>query len=144
MFSGDFMKIIICLDESSAMMFNNRRQSRDSVVIADLISTFNGEKIIISDFSKGLFNENTENVVVLSDENFKSELYKGNQGVYFAENTDIAQFLEAITEITVYYWNRAYPGDMFCTVDFSKFTIKSEEELPGSSHEKITKVVYVK
>ncbi len=136
------MKIIMCLDDNKGMLFNNRRQSRDKKVIENIMDSLNGEKLYISDFSKNLFNEYESNVVVLPDDEFSLDLK--NTGVYFIENRDIAECLEKISEITVYYWNRVYPSDKRCTVDFSILNLYNKEEFEGFSHEKITKAVYKK
>jgi hypothetical protein len=46
----------------------------------------------------------------------------------------------------VYRWNRRYPGDVFFDLDVSAapWRCVETEEFVGSSHEKITKEVYVK
>ena len=49
------MKVIVCLDERRGMMFNNRRQSRDSVLIEDVVKDLCGEKLFISPYSEKLF-----------------------------------------------------------------------------------------
>ncbi len=138
------MKIVLCLDNEAGLMFNNRRQSRDSAIIKDLISSLGGNALTISEYSRKLFAEYEDATRVIPDDEFTEALAKGDEGVYFVENTDIAPFTDCITEIIAYKWNRLYPADLYCTVDFSKFTIKSENEFKGSSHEKITKAVYLK
>ena len=49
---------------------------------------------------------------------------------------------EYVDEIIVYKWNRVYPADFYCEIDFGAFNIVSELEFQGSSHDKITKIVY--
>lgn len=128
------MKFIVCLDDNNGMLFNNRRQSRDSVVIADVINGLGGEKLNVFPFSQQLFSQygNSINVVSAIDAD----------GVYFIENIDIKSFSETVDEIVVYRWNRVYPADFVCDVDFSRFIIKSAYEFEGSSHEKITRIIY--
>ena len=128
------MKIILCLDDNNGMLFNNRRQSRDSVLTDDIFNDLRGEKLNILPFSQQLFSSYEGNVIIVSDVEA--------DGVYFIENLDITPFLEDIDEIIVYRWNRVYPSDFSCNVDFSQFTVKSEAELQGSSHEKISKIIY--
>ena len=48
------MKIIVCLDNNNGMLFNNRRQSRDSVLIERIIHSLGEENLNIFEFSKGL------------------------------------------------------------------------------------------
>ena len=128
------MKIILCLDDNNGMLFNNRRQSRDSVLTDDIFNDLKGERLNILPFSQQLFSSYESNVNIVS--NVEAD------GVYFIENLDITPFLEDIDEIIVYRWNRVYPSDFSCDVDFSQFTVKSEAELQGSSHEKISKIIY--
>ena len=66
-FVGDFVKIIVCLDDNGGMLFNNRRQSRDRVVCEDVVKNLNGEKLFISPFSQILF-ENYKDCVSVSED----------------------------------------------------------------------------
>ncbi len=133
------MKIILCLDDNNGMIFNNRRQSRDKTVVEDVISNLGNEKLLISPFSEKIFEEYSENTTV--DEDFLKNACDDN--VCFVENHSLKDF-ENITGITVYRWNRVYPADFCCDVDFSKFSLISETEFKGNSHEKITKQIFIK
>ena len=53
------MKLIVCLDERKGMMFNNRRQSRDRVLIDNMIKMVGDDKLYIAPYSESLF-ENKE------------------------------------------------------------------------------------
>ena len=64
------------------------------------------------------------------------------QGTYFIENIDLKSYEDSLDEIVVYRWNRVYPADFYCEIDLGAFNIMSEGEFSGSSHEKITKIVY--
>ena len=66
----------------------------------------------------------------------------GDEGTYFIENIDIRQYSDVAEKITVYYWNRIYPSDLSCSIDFSKLSVVSQTEFQGNSHDKITKTVY--
>ena len=127
------MKIIICLDDNGGMLFNNRRQSRDRVVCEDVVKNLNGEKLFISPFSQILFESYKNDVLACED-----FLTKGN--VCFVEN----QVLSSCNadEVIVYIWNRVYPSDFYCDIDFSKYSLAEQAELEGFSHEKITKEIY--
>ncbi len=128
------MKIILCLDDNNGMLFNNRRQSRDSVVVEDILNSINGEKLNIFSFSSALFSSFRDKI---------NEIETVDRiGTYFIENVDVTPFIGDIEELIVYRWNRVYPADFVCGIDFSSFTIKSQVELVGNSHDKITKVVY--
>ena len=41
------MQIIVCVDDRGGMLFNKRRQSRDRVLIADVLSELGDKKIHI-------------------------------------------------------------------------------------------------
>lgn len=130
------LKIIICLDDNNGMLFNNRRQSRDRLLTADIIENLKDEKLNVFDFSSQVFAEYSEKI------NICTELTKGK--THFVENVDLKPFEDSISEIIVYRWNRSYPADFTCDVDFGKFTLVSETEFAGNSHEKITKLIYIK
>ena len=127
------MKIIICLDDNGGMLFNNRRQSRDRVVCEDVVKNLNGEKLFISPFSQILFESYKNDVLACED-----FLTKGR--VCFVENQVLS--LCNADEVTVYRWNRVYPADFYCDIDFSKYSLTEQAELEGFSHEKITKEIY--
>ncbi len=129
------MKIIVCLDDNGGMLFNNRRQSRDRVVCENIIENLNGEKLFISPFSQILF-ENYKDAVCVSEDFLK----KGS--ICFVENKSLSQ--HDTDEVIVYRWNRAYPSDFYCDIDFSKYSLSEQTEFSGFSHEKITKQVYIK
>lgn len=129
-----FMEFIICLDDKNGMLFNNRRQSRDKAVCEDVIKSLDGKKLRVLPFSEQLFSDFSENVSVVSE--------IGDEGTYFIENIDIRQYSDVAEKITVYYWNRIYPSDLSCSIDFSKLSVVSQTEFQGNSHDKITKTVY--
>ena len=53
------MKLIVCLDDNNGMMFNKRRQSRDRVLIENMIELCKDEKLYTNECSVSLFPENT-------------------------------------------------------------------------------------
>ena len=131
------MKVIICLDDNGGMLFNNRRQSRDKEVLKDIINNLKGEKLHISPFSEKLFADYSENVIV--DEDFLNEASEND--VCFVENNALKD-VSGISEITVYKWNRIYPSDLKCDIDFSLYTLVESVDFKGFSHDKITRETY--
>lgn len=131
------MKIFICLDDENGIMFNNRRQSRDGKVIEDVIKTVGENTLFIDEYSQTLFN-GFENVVVA--DKFRDE------GFFFIENRNIEEFCEKISVFTVYRWNRKYPNDFALSfnIEDKGFKLFETSEFEGTSHEKITKEVWVK
>ena len=51
------MKLIVCLSDDNGMMFNHRRQSRDRVLIADMIQHVQNAPLWVSPYSAPLFGE---------------------------------------------------------------------------------------
>ncbi|MBR2443834.1 MAG: ribonuclease Z [Clostridia bacterium] len=129
------MKIIVCIDDKKGMLFNKRRQSRDRLLIENLEKHLAGREVYISPYSKALFEKSAINYKVVENP------IEVGQGYAFIENTPLPNDAE---EIVVYHWNRHYPADTYFTMDISAYNKTSSEEFVGSSHEKITKEVYVK
>ena len=134
------MKIIVCLDDYGGMLFNHRRQSRDRVLIEDVISDLSDKKIYILEYSKLLFEMHEGKYEIVDD--FLN--VDGEDAVCFVENVDVKPFIDKINVVTVYNWNRVYPRDFVFDVDLQKlgFTMVSSNEFEGYSHENIRKEVY--
>ena len=49
------MTVAVCVDDKMGMLFNHRRQSRDKVLIDDLMNI--AEKVKINGFSEELFED---------------------------------------------------------------------------------------
>ena len=135
------MKIIVCLDDYGGMLFNFRRQSRDRVLIDDVMSSLGDKKIYILEFSESLFSVYEGRYVVVED---FSTLEKLDDCVCFVENVSVAQMLSKISTVTVYHWNRVYPRDFVFDINLEKegFSLMSSYEFEGYSHENIKKEVY--
>jgi hypothetical protein len=131
------MKVILCLDDNKGLLFNNRRQSRDKAVLDDIFNGLNQEMLTITSFSEKLFADYNDKLVV-DDNPFENE---SNTNI-FAENLSLQQYFTKIDEIIVYNWNREYPCDFYCDVDFSQLMLIEEKEFTGNSHEKITKRIF--
>lgn len=128
------MKIIVCVDNSGGMIFNNRRQSRDKAVIADIMGDVAGGRLALFEYSMPLFKD-YENVFCVS------EAAEAGEYPLFVENPENISGV-SFDELTVYRWNRDYPHDKAFDCDFSNFSCISVTEFSGNSHEKITKCVY--
>ena len=129
------MTLYICLDDRNGLQFNRRRQSRDSAVLEDIRIQLTGP-LVIDAFSEKLIRE-AEIPYVLSPESSRD---------FFAENIPSGELLEQTNKIVVYRWNRHYPSDVKWEPDLAAmgFGLKETSEFPGSSHEKITREVYVR
>ena len=135
------MKIIVCLDDQNGMMFNQRRQSQDRMVREDIMQL--SLPIVMNAYSYKMFEKEVfaERIVVNNDlPVLKEACYQ------FIEDLDIKPYEDQITEIIVYSWNRNYPRDLKWTIDLTdkQWQIISETEFQGSSHDCITKKVYIR
>lgn len=134
------MKIIVCLDDKGGMLFNNRRQSRDRELNADVIAMTRNSRLCIEPYSMLLFEGSEANI--LCERDF---LDMADESDYcFVENRALAPYADRIDEIVVYHWNRRYPTDMFFDIDLQKegFELISTDEFKGYSHDKITKEIF--
>ncbi len=135
------MIVIVCVDERNGMMFNHRRQSRDSLVCRDIFGECAGKKLYMSVYSGKLFEE-MDGVQIEISEDFLKQA--GKEDVCFVEDMEMSGFEDQIQEVIVYKWNRRYPADRYFSVDLSDgaWELIRTEEFEGSSHERITKEVY--
>ena len=133
------MKIIVCLDDYGGMLFNHRRQSRDRVLIADVMQDMADKKICILAYSELLFADYEGRYTVVED---FSDL--PDDSVCFVENVDVKPFMDSISAVTVYNWNRVYPRDFVFDINLENegFSLMSSREFEGYSHENIRKEVY--
>lgn len=135
------MIIIACVDEKNGLMFNRRRQSRDSVVCRDILEECSGKKLYMSAYSGILFAEAKGTEIVVSDDIMNQA---GEEDACFIEDTPIDGFKERAHKVILYKWNRRYPADRYFTLDLSggAWELRQTADFKGSSHEKITKEVY--
>ena len=130
------MKIFICIDNDKGMLFNNRRQSRDSKLLEKIAEIVQNNKLWITEFSKNLF----ENDVVIDNDMLDKAL---EEDFCFVENLELSLYIEKITEIYLFHWNRSYPSDFKLNLDMNtNFKLINTEDFAGSSHEKITLEVW--
>ena len=135
------MTVIVCLDNNNGMMFNRRRQSRDRVLISDIMDSIEGKTLYINNFSKTLF-QKYDNVAVEPD--FLNAC--PNDGTAFVENRNVDDYFDKIDVIITYLWNRDYPSDKKFDIDLESGEWIEEErtDFVGYSHDQITKIKYIK
>ncbi len=134
------MRAIVCVDDKGGMMFGTRRQSRDRLLIADVLEMTKGERLYIAPYSQLLFEENADAVTV--DENM---LDTANEKEYcFVESKSLLPYADKIEELVIYRWNRHYPATLYFDIapTESGYKLVSTAEFAGYSHEKITKEIY--
>ena len=131
------MNIIVCVDEKKGMLFNKRRQSKDKLVIKDIIDNLESD-LYINDYSKELFVDymDSNKIHVVEEFNFEKDKY------YFIENLDVSSYEKNISNIIIYNWNRTYPKDKTFNIDLNNYELVNTIEFVGNSHDKITKQIY--
>lgn len=135
------MTVYVCLDDRNGMLFNRRRQSRDAALLEDIRASV-PEVLTIDPFSEKLILE-TGIPYTLAPENL-SELPEDAH--FFAENRKPEELVPLSGKLVIYRWNRHYPADLRWDTDplEAGFTLAEQLEFPGSSHEIITKEVYIR
>lgn len=127
------MRVFMCLDQKDGLLFNDRRQSRDREVVADIEKTIGHEEIGMSEYSAKLF-EGLDNIVVTND-------LKDCRNVFLEkDDLDLLDF----DELIIYRWDKVYPADARLTFDYKSMTLKDVSVITGYSHDKIIKEVYVR
>lgn len=127
------MRVFVCVDQKDGLLFNNRRPSRDRVVIEDIEKMLDGQDIAMSEYSAKLF-EGYDHVVVTED-------FKDFENV-FSEQANLEEL--AWNELIVYRWDKVYPSDVKLDIDLSSLKLKDVSTLQGYSHDTILKEVYVR
>lgn len=131
------MKLIACTDLNNGMLFNNRRQSKDRVLIKCIYDLIGENKLWITEFSKELFEEGKYNLFKIE------EFLQIHENDYvFIENYSPKLLEDNLNEIILFNWNRNYPADIFFDISLDDWILQSEIEIKGYSHEKITEKIY--
>lgn len=131
------MKLIVCVDLNNGMLFNNRRQSKDKILIEYIYNLVGEKKLWITEFSKSLFEDGKYNLFKFEELN-KIE----DDDFVFIENYSPKLLENKLNEIIMFNWNRNYPTDLYFDISLDNWNLQAETEMEGSSHEKITKKIY--
>ena len=133
------MKLIVCLDDGDGMLFNRRRQSKDSALRQHMLEMCADSALWMNGYSAAQF---SPEATIITAEDFLDKA--GPNDYCFLENKDISAYVDRVEQVIIYRWNRAYPRDTtFPTKLFShKWKLISREEFSGNSHEQITQEVY--
>lgn len=137
------MIVMICVDDHNGMMFNHRRQSRDSAVQERVLRCSENSRLWINEYSSKLFPEPKPDWLSVDP----AFLDRAGSGEYcFVEDQDIRPYEDELESIILFQWNRSYPADFHFPADILShgWTMTESEEFEGSSHEKIIREVYKK
>lgn len=133
------MRAFICVDDGLGRLFCGRRQSRDRVLCEDIVRTVGNGALYIESYSEPLFSGFGKTARVCSEPPKEKDAY------FFFEKTSPEAYANLVSEWTVYRWNRLYPSDVKFSADLLRgFRLASTAEFAGSSHDRITKEVYVR
>lgn len=135
------MIVITCIDDDMGMLFNNRRQSKDSVLRARILDKSAGHKLWMNHYSAKQF-EGDETPQVNVEEDFLLEATPGDY--CFVETQPLQAYEKWIEKLILYRWNRKYPSDLKFDLDLRGWKLLESTDFPGNSHDKITEEVYVK
>lgn len=134
------MKLIVCVDDNLGISFFGKRQSMDEIQRKDVFETVKNNKVYLSQYSYDLYKDLNLDFKIISEDE------KNNfDGYFIYEGEFLDSFIDYVDEIICYNWNRNYPFDE--TFDELKKSIWKEVErldFVGKSHEKITKIRYVR
>lgn len=133
------MTLIFCVDNNFGVMFNKRRQSRDSAVIEDIANHY--KKVYISPYSDKLFKESSANYEVCED-----FMNCESSSVCFVEDKYSPDLLKKADSVILYNWNRLYPADVYLDYQIILDNFKLAETLifKGSSHTEIEMERYIR
>ena len=134
------MKLILCLDDQNGMLFNGRRLSRDQIVCDKILALAAGNKLWMNSYSAKLFSNKPAAITI--DEAFLDRA--DSDDFCFTENVHLDGYLERVSEIILFHWNRRYPADSWFDLDLSQkpWVLTHTESFPGKSHDEITMEVY--
>lgn len=136
------MTAVVCVENRGGMLFYGRRVSRDRVMIADLLEFAGDAPLRCAPFSAGLFANARERVRISAD--FLDAAGAGD--VCFVEDAALGPHMDAVERLVIYRWNRDYPSDVGLDVQPEEYGLSLAEsrDFAGSSHENITREVYVR
>lgn len=129
------MILALCVDDQNGLRFNRRRQSRDKEVIRDLLAS--AQTVRIHPDSKSLFDGQSVHV----GEDYLALAEEGE--LCFCEDDGYLPYADKIEQILLYRWNRVYPRDL-CFEFPGQWRLAETRNFPGSSHEKISREVYIR
>lgn len=143
------MFVIVCVDDKNGMLFNKRRQSRDKAVLLDIKDMVGENLIYMKEYTGKMFSDiELKNFHILSAPLGKmeeiEEIKEIEEKYVFLEDESISSISERIKKLIVYRWNRIYPADFHFDISLEGWKLIERKEFVGTSHENITKEVYVR
>ena len=124
------MIVIVCVDQRNGLAFNGRRQSRDRMVAADILKESAGRRLWMTPSSRRLFLPEAEI----------------SQAPDCLDRAGPGELCFAEGQLLRPWMDRVYPADLHLDVvpSLPVWHLVSAGELPGFSHKKIEKEVYLR
>ena len=107
----------------------------------DILAVTGEHLLYMNCYSFSLFEKYADSRVICSG---SPALSAGREDYCFAEDIDLTDAAGKADKLIVYCWNKTYPADRYFDVNTELFRPVSETEFKGSSHEKITKRMYMR
>ena len=127
------MILVICADNAFGMAFGGRRQSKDAALRQRLLELAGG-RLRMSPYSAKQFDGG-----IYAGPDYLTGAGDGDW--CFVENGDYKTLPQAPERIVIFRWNRDYPADLHFEFP-GQWRLVSQEDFPGTSHEKLTQEVY--
>lgn len=124
-------------------MFNGRRQSKDRELRRHIMELLGEERLIMDGYSAGQFEDEYRDRITVTEDILNTA---GENDVCFIEDKRPEKFERRADKIVLYRWNRKYPADMYFDIELTGrgWRLYESADFAGSSHEKITREVYVR
>ena len=136
------MIVFTVVDDTNGMLFNHRRQSQDKVLREHMLTLCGEKPLFVTPYTAKQFSEEQQEQLRI-EENPLEAAADGN--FCFIETLSLLPYAEKIEKLILCKWNRKYPADFFFDLPLSSptWTLETTEEFAGSSHDMITKEVYI-
>ncbi|MBR6530860.1 MAG: hypothetical protein IKT43_05540 [Clostridia bacterium] len=134
------MTVFVCVDDNLGRTFLGKRQSRDRALCEDVLSLCRGRVLFLHEKSAPLF----ETVPCAQSTEPLANCPRG--GACFSEFDALSFHKDKIDTLVLYRWNRTYPASTHLDLipEESGFSLSEETNFPGTSHDNITRSIYVK
>lgn len=131
------MNLIVCVDDRYGMSFMNKRQSKDRLLRQDLLALVGDKPLWMHPYSAAQFEEPVPTLRVS-----RTCLTQAGAGDFVFCELELPSLPPE--GLVIYRWNRHYPADRtFPSHWLEGKTPSAVTEFPGSSHDRITREVYV-
>lgn len=136
------MIVFTVVDDANGMLFNHRRQSQDKILREHMLTLCGEKPLFVNPYTAKQFSAEQQ-VKLRIMENPLEAVSDGD--FCFIETLSLLPYAEKIEKLILCKWNRKYPADFFFDIPLSAPAWKLEmtEEFTGSSHDLITKEVYL-